>query len=240
MSNRFIQNIFFIILFVIPVFSGITTFASTSTVVDSSKVVVRQPDSKFIDSYKSQKEFIYTQPPLETNFFKQLFEYLKQRFKIWKRFSEVIPLIFKLLMWVLFIFFLFIVITKTRLYKLFYTDIEIENPGFEFSPTDDQSIDFDEAIRLQVAQQQYRLAIRLLYLKLISMLRSKEYIHFSKEKTNVDYLRDLTNEDMKSRFYTITAIYNHVWYGDLEIAEDQFLRFKKSFQSFYTAIDVQE
>lgn len=240
MNRRFIRCIIFLFLFVIPGFSGITIFASDFSVVDSSQVVIRQTDPKFVDSYKYQKEFNYTQPPLETNFLKQLFEYLKNRFGSWKEFSAVIPWIFKLLMGILVVFFLFIVITKTQLYKVFYSDKEIKTPDFTFSTNDDQNIDFDEAIRLQMAQQQYRLVIRLLYLKVINLLRLKEYIHFSKEKTNVDYWRDLTNDDLKSRFYTITSIYNHVWYGDVEIAEDQFLKFEKSFQSFYTAVDVQE
>jgi hypothetical protein len=240
MSKRFIRYFTFIILIVIPVFTGITTFASDSSVVDSSKVQVRLPDSKFADSYRLQKEFNYTTPPFQPNLFQQLIEYLKNKFESWKKFSDIIPLILKLLMWAAIIFFLFIVITKTKLYKLFYTDKEFETPEFELSTVNEPSTDLDEAIRSQVEQKQYRLAVRLLYLKVINLLRSKEYIHYSKEKTNVDYWRDLTNDDLKSQFYVITSIYNHVWYGDLEIAEDQFLRFETSFQSIYTAIDVQE
>jgi hypothetical protein len=240
MSNRFVRHILFLILFVIPGFSGITLFASNISAADTSHVVVRQPDPKFADSYRSQKEFIYTRPPLETNFLKQLWEYLLKQFRILMNITDAMPLIYKILMGGLVIFSLFIAITKTRLYRIFYSDKEIESPGYEFANTVDSSIDFDEAIRSQMAQQQYRLAIRLLYLKVISQLRLKEYIHFSKEKTNVDYLRDLTGEDLRTRFYAITTIYNHVWYGDIEITEDQFIRFEKSFQSFYTAIDVQK
>jgi len=239
-NSRYIRHILILLLFIIPVFSGITLFALTNSAVDSSHVAVRQPDSKFVDSYRSQKEFAYTQPPFEINFLKRLWKYLQKRFRSWAKFSAAIPLIFKILMWGFVIFFLFIVITKTRLYKLFYSDKEIETPDFEFSSIEDHSFDFDESIRLQVAQQQYRLAIRLLYLKVINMLRIKEYIHLSKEKTNVDYLQELSSDDLKSGFYAITSIYNHVWYGDVEIAEDKFLKFEKSFQSFYTAIDVQE
>jgi hypothetical protein len=145
-----------------------------------------------------------------------------------------------MLMWLLIILVLLIVITKTKLYKLFYSDQVIENPDFVFSNPGEQPIDFDEAIRLQLSQQQYRLAIRLLYIKGISLLRSKEFIHFSKEKTNVDYWYDLRDADLKSGFYRVTSIYNHVWYGDFEIEEDQYLRFEKSFQSFYSIINVQE
>jgi len=239
MSSRFIRNILFILL-VIPGFSGITIFASGFSNADSVSVVVRQPDTKFIEAYRSQEAFNYTMPPLETNFLKQLWAYIRSQFGSWEEFSAAMPLVFKILMGGLVIFFLFIVITQTQLYKLFYSDREIESPGFEFSATEDQSIDFDAAIRLQMEEQQYRLAIRLLYLKVINILRVNEYIHFSKEKTNVDYMRDLTSDDLKLRFNAITSIYNHVWYGDIEIEENQFLIFEKSFQSFYTAIDVQK
>lgn len=240
MSKLFIQYFIFLILIVILVLTGITTFASDISVVDSSKVQLRLPDSKFADSYRLQKEFNYMMPPFRPNLFQQLIEYLKNKFESWKWFSNIIPLIFKVLMWVAVIFFLFIVITKTKLYKLFYTDKEFGTPEFEFSSVNEPSIDLEEAIRSQVEQKQYRFAVRLLYLKVINILRSKEYIHYSKEKTNVDYWRDLTNDDLKSQFYIITSIYNHVWYGDLEIGEEQFLRFETSFQSIYTAIDVQE
>jgi len=240
MNSRFIRHIIILIILVIPGFSGITLFASGFSSPDTSHVIVRQPDSKFIDSYRSQKEFNYALPPLETNVFKQLWNYLLRRFKILLDISAAMPLIFKILMWGCVIFTLFIVVTRTKLYKLFYSDREIESPNYEFSGKDDQSIDFDEAIRLQMEQKQYRLAIRLLYLKVIDILRVKELIHYSKEKTNVDYLSDLQNDDLKLRFTTITSIYNHVWYGDVEIAEDQFVKFEERFQSFYTVIDVKE
>jgi len=238
MNNQFIRPVIFLFLIVILVFSGITIFASDFSSVDSSQVLVRQQVPNFVDSYKNQKEFNYAQPPLETNFLEQFFEYLKNKFGSWEEFSSVIPWIFKFLMGGLFILCLIILITKTQLYKLFYSSNEIENLNFTNSTNDDQNIDFDEEIRIQTEQQQYRLAIRLHYLKVIFMLRMKDYIHFSKEKTNVDYWRDLTNADIKSRFFTITSIYNYVWYGDVEIAEEQFLRFQKSFQTFYSAIDV--
>ena len=240
MHSRFIRLLFCFILFVILGFPGITLFASGFPVADSSRVVVRQPDSKFADNYRSQKEFNYTLPPLETNFLSRLWQYIIRKFGILFDASAAMPLIFKILMWGCIIFTLFIVATQTHIYKLFYSDKEIEAPGYEFSNAEDQPVDFDEAIRQQLAQQEYRLAVRFLYLKVINLLRIKEYIHFSKEKTNVDYLSDLTNEELKLQFTTITSIYNHVWYGDIEIAEDQFLRFEKSFQSFYSAIDVKE
>jgi hypothetical protein len=240
MSNRFSRTILFLFLTVIPWFCGITVFASGFSVVDSSHVEVRFPDPKFEESFKSQKEFNYSLPPIKTNLFDQLIEYLKDRWGSLEKISAIIPWILKLIFLALVLFFLFIVITKTRIYRIFYSDQEVDAPEFKISKTDFENEDLDELIRKFVAEEQFRQAVRVLYLKVISLLRAKEYIHFSKEKTNIDYLHDLKNDELKTRFYAITSIYNHVWYGDAEIAEEQFEKFEERFQSFYTAIDVQE
>jgi len=225
---------------VILCFPGITTIASTNTTIDTTAVAVRQPDSKFVDSYRLQKQFDYSQPPLSTSFSKQLWDYILNLFGGWNKISESMPLILKLLAAIFVLFFLFLVIFKTRIYTVFYSDKAIHSPDFELTVADETTIDFDEAIRKQIDQKQFRLAIRLLYLKVFNRLKINEYIHFSKEKTNVDYLHDLSNPNLKSRFLVITSLYNRIWYGDVEITEEQFLRFEKSFQSFYTTIDVQE
>lgn len=240
MSRYFFRHIFHLLLLVIPVFSGITLFASIKPIVDSSDVVIRQPDQKFLDSYRSQKEFIYAPAPLQTNFLKQLWIYLLNKIEEWISFSKAIPLIFRILIWGLVIFFVFIAITQTRLYHLFYSDNEIESTSYNISKSDEEIVDYDEAIGQFKARQQFRDAIRVFYLKVINGLFTHGYLQFSKEKTNFDYLHDLTNDDLKSQFSAITSIYNHVWYGDVEINEDQFLRLSSSFQSFYTTIDAQK
>jgi len=240
MSNRLVLIIIFIILFVIPVFSGITLFASNISSVDSTQVFVRHPDQDFVEAYKSQKEFIYTQPPIKTNFIDQIWGFLIRKFKSWSVLVDAMPWIIKVLVWGCALFLFFFLIVKLKLYKIFYSEKDIHSPEHNFLSTDDQIIDYDNVIRLHAQQKMFRLAIRFLYLQLIHTLRSKEYIRYSKEKTNFDYLHDLSNEEIRYRFLTITSIYNHVWYGDVEIAEDQYLRFENSFKSFYKVIDVQE
>jgi len=240
MSRRFFRFILLITLVVMLGLSGMTTSASVSVSTDTTLVVVRQPDARFVESYRSQKAFSYTQPPFQPGIARQIWNYLVGKLGGWSKITKALPLVFKILIVILFIIFLFFAVVKTKVYRVLYSDNIVGSPDFKLSAIDDEFVDFDEAIRLQIARKQYRLAIRLLYLKVINQLRLKEYIHFSKEKTNVDYLHDLNNEELKSGFYTITSIYNRIWYGDIEITEDQFLRFEQRFLSFYTAIDGQE
>jgi hypothetical protein len=233
-------KIFLLLLTVIPVFPGITLFAAETVVVDSSKIDIRQPDQKFVESYRSQKAFVYSKPPVQIHFLKRLWSYLLEHYKSLENVTKALPWIIKGLLWLLLLFFVFIVITQTKVYKVFYSSKEIKSPISVHSLGIDPTTDFDSEIRLNVEQKQFRMAVRLLYLKVIQQLRDKNFIHYSKDKTNVDYLRELSNTDIKSEFYRVTRIYNHVWYGDVEIIEEQYLAFEKSFQSLYSTINVQE
>src|ERR1035437_7250518 len=118
MNSRFFRYIFLLIL-VIPGFSGITLFASGISAVDSSHVVVRQPDPKLIDSYRTQKEFIYTQAPVDTSFLRQLWNYIKKRFKFLWDFSDTMPLIYKILIGGRFVLSLLMAIIFSSFYKVF-------------------------------------------------------------------------------------------------------------------------
>jgi hypothetical protein len=240
MNSSFVQKIILFMIVVIPVFSGITLRASDSLLVEVQTVDIRQPNEKFIESYRSQKAFSYTPPPVKTNFLQQLLDYLRRRFHSVDAFLGNMPFFFKLMLWGFLLFSLFIVVTKTGLYHVFYSDKEVNMPHYHLGFIENQIHDYDAEIQAQVVRQQYRMAVRLHYLKLIDKLRSKEYIRFSKDKTNFDYYNDLSSDYFKSKFYTVTQIFNHVWYGDMEIAEEQFLKFQQSFQSFYQAIDVEE
>jgi hypothetical protein len=240
MSNLWVRKILLILLLVIPGFSGITFFAHAQVAADTTHVVVRQPGSQFVEGYKLQKEFTYAPPPVKTNFLEQLFDYLRNKYKSFNDFVAKMPLFLKILFWCSVLFCLYIIITKTKLYRIFYSDKPTVAPEYNFAPSDDQPVDFDAEINKQVELQQYRLAVRLLFLKVIYVLRNKELIRYSKDKTNFDYYRDLANNELKSGFLSVAQIFNHVWYGDVEIGQEQYLQFEKSFQTFYRAIDVQE
>lgn len=227
-------------MIVIPVTTGITVFASDTSRVDTTHVSVRLPASGFAESFKAQKEFDYTKPSVKRNFLMQLYEFLKQKMGKLEKISIVLPWLVRLVFAGLIIFLLIIAVTKTRLYRIFYSPGAISGPAVEISSPDDNPPDLDNAIRQQFEQKQFRLAVRLLYLKLISQLRVKEFILFSQEKTNIDYFRELTDKELKSNFAAVTSIYNHVWYGDVEISEDQYLRFEKSFQSVFALVDVSD
>ncbi len=65
-----------------------------------------------------------------------------------------------------------------------------------------------------LANAEYRLAIRFLYLKNLKLLVEKELVLPSPEKTNLQYRAELENAGLAGLFGSNTQIYETVWYGE--------------------------
>ena len=116
--------------------------------------------------------------------------------------------------------------------------------AFQRKPVGDNEIDytsleenihelnFDSLIETAVGKGQYRLAIRLHYLKALKVLSDRNVIHWMPEKTNRDYLRELGNSPIKKGFSAITYIFEHIWYGEFPISKEQYHSASHDFHAF--------
>lgn len=95
-------------------------------------------------------------------------------------------------------------------------------------------INFDTLIEEAVQQQDYRRATRLLYLRSLKQLSDKEYIRWSMDKTNRDYLRELPTGDVRSHFERLTLLFEYTWYGDFPIDKVLFEQSRALFNNFGT------
>lgn len=93
-------------------------------------------------------------------------------------------------------------------------------------------IDFDERIELAVAQHNYRLAVRLLYLKSLKLLGDAGVIHWEINKTNRDYLNEIGNPEQRTAFGTLTRQFEYIWYGEFAIDGTVFSKVRSLFNSF--------
>ncbi len=224
----------------IPVNTGISAFASDSTAVIQVTQAERLPGPGFIDSYKQQKKFDYATHTEKVNLFGRFIRYLKTRYSTVESFFNAMPTIIKVVFWGFALFCFYLVVTKTKLYRVFYSAQEIEQPEFSLGSQYEVDVNYDQGISEQVEQHQYRAAVRLLYLKLIVSLKGKGLISYSKDKTNFDYWNELEDPDLKSGFIAVTRIFNQVWYGDVELDTEQYTLAEKSFQTVYQNIDEKE
>ena len=91
--------------------------------------------------------------------------------------------------------------------------------------------DINLLIQHALTQKNYRLAIRYYYLLVLKNLSEKELIVWESQKTNTDYVRELSDGAIKNQLKTITRLYDFIWYGNFEINEKSYRQAEKEFLS---------
>lgn len=80
-----------------------------------------------------------------------------------------------------------------------------------------ERIDFDKLISDALTQNNYRLALRYRFLKLLKELSQTGYIDWHFEKTNSDYYREIKTESIRKGFKEVSYLYDYVWYGEFSL-----------------------
>ena len=104
--------------------------------------------------------------------------------------------------------------------------------AYENLAEDIHAIDYDTAIDAAVNQRNYRLAVRLLYLRTLKQLADADQIQYKPDKTNRQYVYELANSPLQTEFEMLTRQFEFVWYGDFPVDESQFGSVRRQFQSF--------
>ncbi|SDP95349.1 hypothetical protein SAMN05428975_4107 [Mucilaginibacter sp. OK268] len=97
-------------------------------------------------------------------------------------------------------------------------------------------INFDDEIERAVSQHNYRLAVRMLYLKCLKQLSDANLIKWQIDKTNSTYIDELTNADQRRLFRSLTLQFEYVWYGEFAIDGQTFKNINTVFQDFNKGI----
>lgn len=115
-----------------------------------------------------------------------------------------------------------------------------KNTPFNFSDLEEDisSIDFNERITKAINVEDYRLAIRWLYLKQLYVLNEKKAINYQPYKTNIDYSHELLNASFLQSFKSISRIYDYVWYGEYPINIKTYQAFESEFKQFEQNLNV--
>ena len=203
--------------------------------LDSTKVTVRQIDRQAVETYSKQKEFIYDDVAPKS---------LSWWDKFWRWIWDLIRSIFQgnslggvFLKYMLIA--LAIGIVTFVVVKLFGLDLRlisrkskaVEVP-YEESLENIHEIDFDDQLERTIADGNYRLAVRLLYLKTLKHLSDREIIDWRPDKTNQTYVHEVHNEKYRREFSQLTHRFEYIWYGEFFIDKNGFEPIAQSFQQF--------
>jgi len=200
-----------------------------------------------LEKYKKDKAFNYVEKQVTENFFTRAYNWLKHKirafiYKILKaifgqknagRFLRILIKSLPYLAVFVFAYLIFRFLIGTDLIGL-SRNKKFKQP--QVINLDDEQIikeaDLEQLINEAIGQNDYRLAIRYFYLKLLKTLIDKDLINWHNEKTNRDYVNEIKNPLLKKVFSELTFIYDYVWYGKYQPAQADFEAIKHKFNQF--------
>ena len=97
-------------------------------------------------------------------------------------------------------------------------------------------INFEELIADAISRRDYRKAVRLHFLKLLKELTDNNLITWQIDKTNNDYSIELSNSKFSSKFKELVLMYEYIWYGDLQLDEENFKSSILKFKEFKVSV----
>ena len=207
-------------------------------------------DDSYIEELKKQEEFIYLEKKEVENWwtiFKQWIGNLWNSFLewlfgdinasgFWAVLIELLPYLVMIGIFIL-IVWLFIKLNPGK------SLMGSRDESSVFLSEDEkiiQSQNIEHLIEKAKENKDYRLAVRYYFLLILKRLIDRKVINYEMEKTNEDYLSEITNADWKREFTSLTHLYDFIWYGNFSISENEFFKVEKHFQKMESELKIEE
>lgn len=97
-------------------------------------------------------------------------------------------------------------------------------------------IDFDQNIENAVNNKNYRLAVRIQYLKSLKALSDSGLIDWQTSKTNSAYIHEIDHPEKKKEFSLLTKQFEYIWYGEFYLKDKGYQHIEESFKDFIKKI----
>ena len=97
-------------------------------------------------------------------------------------------------------------------------DVPLEEIDSELVDADMSEEDLSQLIEKAEQQGAYRLAIRFRYLRALRKLDDEKIILWKSGKTNINYIDEIKDLNLRSMFMEITKVYEYIWYGEYNIS----------------------
>jgi Domain of unknown function (DUF4129) len=202
---------------------------------DSSSIEIRHFTYGQIKTYREQKEFDYReQKPKSQSLWDRFWAWFWEQFYRLSQ-KKSIQRSVEIFVWIVSIsLILFAIYRLTGMEKRFFLQGKGRDKPLSFLEIqeDIHSIDFNSAIEEAIEKQQYRVAIRLMYLQSLKELSDKCIIDIKPNKTNFDYAAELKATPYSQGFENITLVYEYAWYGEFPVNREMFNRLRGIFSEY--------
>ncbi len=222
----------YILIFLLVWFSAVSQPTDSINYDINSNVEIRTSEN--INDYLKDDYYKYDNEAAEAT------ESIRQKFWSWVykffRFVESGGKPVSYAFYAILIVILIVAITKLlgiRYQSLFFKGSKVAKPDFEIFDEDIHGINFDKEINEAVKQENYRKAVRFLYIKFLKVLVDNELIEWEINKTNKDYRKEMNKTKFFSLFKYLTLVYEYVWYGEFEINKTQYNNYLKDYNKVF-------
>jgi len=238
MLKKGFQIQIFLLLSFISVFSFYAAGQKSDGLKKEIDGIISVRTSDKVQDFLNDKDYLYNTEPAQTP------ESLWQRIRFWiqQLIAEFLYFLGKggnlfsyifyaiVLAVLIFVFMKLLGVSPQNLFLRSKKIISENMPVFE---EDINALDFEKIISEAVENENYRKAVRFLYIKFLKILSDTEQIEWKKEKTNKDYKREMKNSKFISEFSKLTKVYEYVWYGEFKIKQGFFYTVFEDFNRIF-------
>jgi len=101
---------------------------------------------------------------------------------------------------------------------------------------DIHEIDFEKEIASALRSGDYRLAVRLWFLRTLKAFSDKELVRWQIDKTNSDYYYELSGTSYQTEFGEVSNVYDYIWYGEFPVNETMYRNAEEKFRGLNSKI----
>lgn len=112
--------------------------------------------------------------------------------------------------------------------------VDVEN---DWNPEMITKTELELRLEEAMAKEEYRECIRIYFTFILKELISKGYIRWSKDKTNHDYLLELSGRQEFTGFMKAVRVYDLVWYGEYNIDEEIYELLRPELETYYRSLE---
>lgn len=134
------------------------------------------------------------------------------------------------------LFALYKIITENNLHLFYKSPRKAKTVTGAEDGTDLEEEDLDRKIQEALRAKDHRLGTRYLFLKALRLLNERDLIGYHAQATNQEYISQMSTHAQGKSFRFLAEAYEHVWYGEFSLSEEQFAWLVQYFQDFYKTI----
>lgn len=214
---------------------------SSDLLAGNKSVPFNSTDAKIIiDSLKQENQYDYnTNTNTQTGFWQQLKWEIRNFFNSHFNTKGTAYILRYLLMIGVVVFLIIYFVRSSIDGGVARKNVDVSS--FEHFPNKNPTkANFDIQIEEAVAENNYRLAIRFLYLKTLQYLNYNNLIVWDMYKTNTQFIHEISNNDMSEGFARLCRVFDYVWYGETSLSSEKYLQLSSEFNEFVNKINTHD